>query len=453
MSLLRKKIIRYFSKGDERSIKAKQNIIASFGIKGLSIFISLVLVPLTIGYVNSTQYGLWLTISSILGWFSYFDMGLTHGFRNKFAEAKAKHNTSLARTFVSTTYIAMFVIFFIVFLCFSVLNKYCITWHSVLNVDASLENELKNVFSIVSLFFCLQMILKPISTLIIADQRPAFASMIDTISQIIILLVIYILTKSTEGSLVLLSMAVSAIPVLVLIVSSFYLYRRRYSIYKPSIQYYERDRIKDVVGLGGKFFIIQVSSILVFQTMNILISNTKGPDSVTVYNITYKCFFVFNMLFGIMLVPFWSAFTDAYAKGDYQWMKSVYKKLTHYSYMMLILIVLFLCVSNFVYDIWLNGQVDVPFKVSLAMAIYIICTTMGCVPVTLLNGIGKIKLQMYVHVFYAIITIPCLFFLLENYDLYIGLLFIALNPLSHLIISTIQINKVLNKQANGIWSK
>ena len=67
----------FFIKGHERSVKAKKNILASLIIKGLSIAISLVLVPLTINYINSSRYGIRLTISSIVGWFSFFDIGLT----------------------------------------------------------------------------------------------------------------------------------------------------------------------------------------------------------------------------------------------------------------------------------------------------------------------------------------------------------------------------------------
>src|SRR5690606_7162947 len=74
--------------GQERSIKAKKNIAISLAIKGVSICISFIMVPLTIDYINPSRYGIWLTLSSIVGWFSFFDVGLTQGLRNKFAEAK-----------------------------------------------------------------------------------------------------------------------------------------------------------------------------------------------------------------------------------------------------------------------------------------------------------------------------------------------------------------------------
>jgi O-antigen/teichoic acid export membrane protein len=67
--------IAYINKGQSRSIDAKKNIVTSFVIKGINVLINLALVPLTIKYVNSTQYGIWLTLSSIITWFSFFDIG------------------------------------------------------------------------------------------------------------------------------------------------------------------------------------------------------------------------------------------------------------------------------------------------------------------------------------------------------------------------------------------
>jgi O-antigen/teichoic acid export membrane protein len=60
------------TKGDGRSVKVKKNILGLFLIKGGSIAISLILVPLTIHYINPSRYGIWLTLSSIIVWFSFF---------------------------------------------------------------------------------------------------------------------------------------------------------------------------------------------------------------------------------------------------------------------------------------------------------------------------------------------------------------------------------------------
>ena len=60
-------IKNFFTQGNERSINAKKNIVFIAMLKGFSIAISLFLVPVTIHYVNPTRYGIWLTLSSIVG--------------------------------------------------------------------------------------------------------------------------------------------------------------------------------------------------------------------------------------------------------------------------------------------------------------------------------------------------------------------------------------------------
>ena len=61
----------------------------------LSIAISLVMVPMTLGYVNPVQYGIWITLSSIVGWLGYFDIGFGNGLRNRFAESVALQGEAL----------------------------------------------------------------------------------------------------------------------------------------------------------------------------------------------------------------------------------------------------------------------------------------------------------------------------------------------------------------------
>ena len=43
--------------------------------KGGTILISLILVPMTLSYLNPYEYGIWLTLSSTLAWIYTFDIG------------------------------------------------------------------------------------------------------------------------------------------------------------------------------------------------------------------------------------------------------------------------------------------------------------------------------------------------------------------------------------------
>jgi len=85
-----KKIIqRFFKEGHERSVNIRKNVLFSVLLKGASIPVTLLLVPMTINYINPVQFGIWLTISSVIGWMNFFDIGMGLGLRNKLAHSLA----------------------------------------------------------------------------------------------------------------------------------------------------------------------------------------------------------------------------------------------------------------------------------------------------------------------------------------------------------------------------
>ena len=151
--------------GHERSVKAKKNILASLVIRGGSIAISLVLVPLTINYINASRYGIWLTLSSIVAWLSFFDIGLTQGLRNKFAEARARGDDELAQIYVSTIYALLAIIFSCIWISFIIGNNF-LNWASILKVSESMRDEVSTLALVVFTYFCISFVLKIITTIL-----------------------------------------------------------------------------------------------------------------------------------------------------------------------------------------------------------------------------------------------------------------------------------------------
>src|SRR5204863_247756 len=149
--------------GSARSVNIKKNLLLSFLFKGMNIVIGLALVPLTIDFVSPTQYGIWLTLSSIFTWVSFFDIGLGNGLRNKFAEALAHNKPKLARIYVSTTYAVLSVIIGAALILFLFVNPF-LNWNVILNAPDSPESELSKLALVVFTFFCLHFILQLVIT-------------------------------------------------------------------------------------------------------------------------------------------------------------------------------------------------------------------------------------------------------------------------------------------------
>ena len=440
------------TKGQQRSIQAKKNILASFAIKGLSIAISLVLVPLTINYINASRYGIWLTLSSMVTWFSFFDIGFGNGLRNKFAEALAKGQMELARIYVSTTYAILIIIIGIVLILFLCINPF-LNWAKILNTSSDMAGELSLLALIVFVFFCLRFVLQLITTVLTANQQPAKASFFNLLGSIFSLIVIFILTKTTSGSLIYLGIALSLMPVLVLAASSIWFYRNEYKMFSPSFKYVRFSYASNLMSLGIKFFIIQIAALILFNTNNIIITQLFGPAEVTTFNVSFKLFSVVTMVFSIIATPLWSAYTDAYVKNDFEWIKSTMSKMRIIWYLLIVCTVLLLFSSPWLYRLWVGDKVQVPFSLSIAMSSYVIVYIWQTIHVFLLNGIGKIKLQLYLVVFSGIINIPVAIFLGKK----IGLVGITLTSTVLFIIMgiifSIQTHKILNRTAINIWNK
>jgi len=452
LAKIRQSFTNFFTKGHKRTLEAKKNIATSFAIKGISIAINLALVPLTIHYINPTQYGIWLTLSSIVAWFSFFDIGFGHGLRNRFAEAKAIGNFEKARIYISTTYAVLALIFTAVWLLFFVVNFF-VDWSKILNAPPEMATELSTLALIVFSFFCLQIVLKTINTVIIADQKPAKAAFFDMLGQLISLIIIYLLTKYTNGSLIYLGIYLGFAPIFVLIISSFWFYSNQYKYIAPALSFVKFAYTKDILGLGIKFFFIQFSAIIIFQTSNIIIIQVLGPGSVTIYNIANKYFFAVGMFFMIVLSPFWSAFTEAYTLRDFNWMKSTIKKLEKLWFVLVPSILIMLLFSNFIFDVWIGDTVKIPFIVSNMMALNVIFYTRYNIYMVLINGIGKIKLQLFV----VLLMCTCFFPIAIYFTKRIGLPGLILTNIFINIIfalfSQIQITKLMTNRASGIWNK
>lgn len=96
-------IIQRISGKDPRSALLLKNVLASLAVKGWSVVVQLLLVPLTLACLGVYENGVWLTISSVLLWIDNLDVGLGNGLRNKLAVCLAENNIEKARQMVSST--------------------------------------------------------------------------------------------------------------------------------------------------------------------------------------------------------------------------------------------------------------------------------------------------------------------------------------------------------------
>ena len=297
------------------------------------------------------------------------------------------------------------------------------------------------------------MILNVLTAVISAYQKTALSSSFPVIGNILALGAIVLLTKTKLVSLTYLALAISAMPIIVIAFATLFLFRTSFKEVSPALQYVSRRYVKDLFSLGAKFFLIQIQVVVLFQTTNILISNLSGPNDVTSYNIAYKYIYVALMIYNIILTPLWPAFTDAYTKKDFSWMRKVYNKMLLLWFMSAVCIVLMVIASPLVYELWIGNKAQIPLLMTIAVAVYVIIGSFDSLQVFLINGTGCIRLQTYVTLVGLVLHIPLSFFIGHYIGCYGVLASLILITAFYTTIFTIQINRIINNKAAGIWCK
>ena len=454
---MKEKILKIYDNLGIKSDRTKnitKHIFFSAVFKGGSILTGFLLVPITISYLNTEKYGIWLTLSSFIAWFSFFDVGLGNGLRNKFAEAKAKEDMTLAQGYVSTAYYTIGTLSLGLFLIFLVSNFF-INWTKVFNTSAGLQKELSILMPIVFGFFCLQLVVKLITTIYTADQHHSMQGRINFITQATSLLLIWIMTKTSESSLLTFGIIFSVFPVLILMALNLFAFNHRYKVFKPKFSLWKKVYLNDIFGLGMKFFVIQIAGIILFSTDNVIITQLFGPKEVVPYNIAFKYFSIVNMGLSLVLMPYWSSITDAYMKKDFKWIKDSMINLIRISLFSILGIIILVFSSKLFYSFWIGDQVNIPYSLSVYMAIYSALTIFYAPFTYFINGTGKVKLQMYSILITSIINIPLSIFLAKNMGFGVSgvILSTIICLIPHVLLCPIQYLKIINNRADGIWNK
>ena len=446
-------IIASLNRGHNRSVKARKNIFASFGIKAIGLIVAFVKVPIILNYLNIDKYGVWLTIASIVTWVNYFDMGIGHGLRNKFAIALAEKDDQKAAKLVSTAYFYVTLIFLgitIIVVPFILLAD----WQNILNTTLVENNELMYSVLAVFIIFIARFIFNLLTSILKGDQRPAMADLFLPIGSVLSLIIILLLDFIEKDSLFLASIAIALPPLLTVFFANIIFFAKKYNSYRPRISMVDNIHFKDIFSLGVKFFVIQLAGLVMFASSNIILTQIVNPEEVSIYNIARQYYTLPFMFFGIILTPYWSAITDAYTKDELFWIRNAMKKLFIIGLFFCVGLFIMFLISDFAFGVWLGKDVNIPVSLSLSFVIlntfYIFFAPLS----HFINGVGKLSVSIRVVLFKIIIFLP-IAVLLSKWGGATGLVLalVLVNSLPSSIIETIQYMKIINKRDIGVWGR
>ena len=382
------------------------------------------------------------------------DIGLGNGFKNKFITALTLKETDKAKRYVSTLYVSTLIISFLVLFIYLCVHWF-LDWNGILKISEKVGENVSTVVLLSFILFCCQFVIKNVSTIYLSFQKTFKSDLIGFLSNLLSLVAIFTIDLfGYNANLLLIAMIFMTSPLLVSIGATYFLLKCELKNYVPDNWRVERKSLSSIINLGVKFFIIQVTTIVLFASSNFIITRIFGPEMVTVYNIPFQLFSSLFVLFTVVITLFWAAFTEAIAIEDYGWIKKAIKKLYLVWGFIFLLVALILFCSPMIYNLWIGSKVEIPFILSASFALYVVLLAWSGIHSQFLNGVGKIKVQLIVAICQCVINIPLAVFLSVNLNFgVVGVISaINFNLLMGGIVLYIQTNKIKNNKAIGIWN-
>lgn len=439
---------------DQRSSKMRKNTLAMLLIRGLSIFLGLFSAPIMLHHVDRADYGILLTLTSMVHWIAMMDVGLGNGLRNILPKYLAKDEKFKAKEAVSSCYGALAVYIGLLIVVFLIVSPF-VDWLGLLNSPNSNGREIFMLVNVVFITFCVQFLFGLINSILFAFQMPAFQSLFALIGQVLSLIVLIIQVYVFDVSSVFQIGAINClITPLVILIGSVFLFKGRLKDVAPSIKLVNFKAVGSILSLGVKFFVLQIITIVLFQANSIIITRSVGPEAVVEYNLAYKYISVLTMVFNIIVAPIWSATTDSYVRNDFDWIRKTVNNTKRIALAIICCGFVFVLLSKPVYNLWLGeGAITIQYSTTALIMLTLSFDMLYRLYGTVLNGIGKVFAQMVITGILAIAYIPLAFTGGKLLGLQGVLLANVLVFFCNFIWSKLQYNKIINGTAKGFWNK
>lgn len=193
---------------------------------------------------------------------------------------------------------------------------------------------------------------------------------------------------------------------------------------------------KSIINIGLQFFCLQLCAVILYSTDNVIINYLISSEMVTKYSVITSVYDMGSSLFAILLIPFWSAVTFHVAKNEFKWVENTLYKLLIIWGFYLLGVILVSIMFNRVVQLWLGDNAYF-YETSLILTFAIYCgiTCFSSIFVNMLNGLGKIKLQLGLAIIESLINIPLSVILAQKYEL--GILGVKLATLFCALINAI----------------
>jgi O-antigen/teichoic acid export membrane protein len=357
----------------------------------LAISVSVISVPLTIGYLGGERYGAWVTIVSVITFLSITDFGLAASLTNAVGKAQAEDSRAQGQRLVSSALFMLSLIALVILIAGIALAPR-IAALLFPNLQSPVARaEIVPAVMIALSIFALNLPLLVSSRVLAAHQESALAnvwSMAGSLGNFAALLVVIWF----HAGLPWLVFGCFGLGLAANAACAVWLFGFRKPWLRPNLASVDPAFVRILFSDGWKFFVIGAGWMINWQTDNMVIAHFLGAAQVTPYAVTFSLFAIATGLQTLAYPNLWPAYTEAYAQRDYEWIRKTLRSNFKFSFLTTTAIVGFLTIfGSEIIRLWAGTAAVPPSSVIVWMALWRLMLSTLLVGSCLLNATGHLK--------------------------------------------------------------
>lgn len=383
----------------------------------VAIAVNLVSIPLSIRYLGSERYGAWVTITTVLTILTITDFGLGASLTNALGKAQAAEAHEIGRRHVSSALVTLCAIAIVILGLVTIFSSHIAGFLFPKLQSPVAQAEIVPAVWLALSIFALKLPLIVVARVLAAYHKNALANlwnMIATLGNLVALLAVIWF----RGGLPWLVLGSFGLGWLVNLTSAVWLFGFHKPWLRPKLAAVDPAFVRILLSDGWKFFIISVGWMINWQTDALVIAHFLGPSQVTPYAVTFGIFAIASGLPFLAYPSIWPAYTEAFAQGDYGWIRQTLRSNFKFNFLTSLAIGIILVIfAGSIIRLWAGAAAVPPFSVIVWMAIWRLMFSTLLVGNCLLNATGHLKGMTIYGTITAILNLILSIFLAKIYGI------------------------------------
>jgi O-antigen/teichoic acid export membrane protein len=400
----------------ERYRRAGLTTLSSMFSRALALAVILVSMRVALPYLGEARFGVWATISSLTAILMIFDFGIGNSMISRVAALAALSEWARLRKLIISGLSVLSLIGLLLGTALVMVAAYAPLSWLYKGAAPVLIEEARGTLMLFGMLFGLSIPLQAVHRIYAGPQEGYISSCAMGFMGILSLLALPLMPRLHAGiaSLLLATYGLQVGSGVILLVAL----HRRFKLALPRFADFSESNVRDLVASGGLFFVLQVTGVIGWDMDAVLLSALIGPASAATYSVVQRMFMLVTGPLSMMNAPLWGGYADAYARGDFRYIRKTLQRSLLLTFLFATLGVAALLVLRApVSHLLTNGVLRPPGSFVVLFGVWTVVAAVSDALAMYLNGLHVLKPQIVAAVCFLTIALILKLNLVTHYGL------------------------------------